>query len=373
MKVRCPCRAESNPGSFQVAIDLDSGVLSQSIPKKEIPMVSSRHNGIRPAAIMRNAYAVYPSFAMLAGMQLDVFSPLDAGPMDAETLAQSLGVQETRLSPLLYALVTADLLTVEDGIFSNTEEAHRFLVRGRPEYMGGLSGFYSSLWHATLNTAESIRTGKPQARLDWMSLPEEDLIDFFRGQYPGSVRAGRQLAERMDFAGFERLLDAGGGTGGLSIGVCEACPALQSTVVDLPKVARISERFIRDAGMSHRIRTMAVDLVDAPPEGVYDVAVLRALIQVMSPHAARKVLVNISRAMEPGSPLFIVGSILDDSRLSPPASVAFGLVFLNVYDDGHSYTEKEHRAWLVDAGFKDISVEHDAMSDGLGIVSARKA
>jgi hypothetical protein len=31
---------------------------------------------ISPTTIMRNAYAVYPSFAMLAGMQLDVFTPL---------------------------------------------------------------------------------------------------------------------------------------------------------------------------------------------------------------------------------------------------------------------------------------------------------
>lgn len=328
---------------------------------------------ISPTSIMHNAYAVYPSFAMLAGMQLDVFTPLADGPMNVETLAQSLGVQATRLSPLLYALVTAGLLTVEDGVFSNTEEADKFLVRGLPYYMGGLSGFYSTLWHATLSTAESIRTGKPQAKHDWMSLPEEQLVRFFSGQYPGSLRAGRQLARNIDFTRFSRLLDAGGGSGGLSIGICETCSKLRSTVVDLPAVASISKRFISEAGMSDRIETMAVDLVDSPPDGSYDVAVLRALIQILSPDRARKVLMNISQVMESGSYLYIVGSILDDSRLSPPASVAFSLVFLNVYDDGHAYTEKEHHDWLLEAGFTDISITHNAMSDGLGIVSARKA
>ena len=336
-------------------------------------MISSKDCEIGPATIMRNAYAVYPSFAMLAGMQLDVFTPLKDGPMNAETLAHSLGVQPARLSPLLYALVTAGLLTVKDGAFANTEEADKYLVRDGPDYLGGLSGFYSTLWHATLNTAESIRSGKPRAKHDWMSLPEEELVKFFRGQYPGSLRAGRQLAERIDFTGFKHLLDAGGGSGGLSIGICEACPDLRATVVDLPTVVSISERFISEAGMSQRIRATSTDLVESPPEGTFDVAVLRALLQVMSPGKARKVLMNISQAMEPGGSLYIVGGVLEDSRLSPPASLAFSLIFLNVYDDGHAYTEKEHRDWLLEAGFTGISVQHDAFSDGLGIVSARKA
>jgi hypothetical protein len=336
-------------------------------------MICSKSSEIGPATIMRNAYAVYPSFAMLAGMQLDVFTPLEDGPMSAATLAQALGVQASRLSPLLYALVTAGLLAVEEGAFANTEEAGKFLVRGRPDYLGGLSGFYSTLWHATLKTAESIRTGNPQAKHEWMSLAEEELVKFFSSQYPGSLRAGRQLAEKIDFTGFEHLLDAGGGSGGLSIGICEACPVLRATVADLPAVISISERFISEAGMSHRIKTTAADLVDGPPEGTYDVAVLRALLQVMSPAKARKVLRNISSAMEPGSSLFIVGSVLDDSRLSPPASLAFSLVSLNVYDDGHAYTKKEHLDWLLEAGFADISGDQGALSDGLSVVSARKA
>jgi SAM-dependent methyltransferase len=335
--------------------------------------MTKNNNSIIPTAIMRNAYAVYPSFAMLAGMQLDVFTPLKGGSMDVDTLAKALHVQADKLSPLLYALVTAGLLIVEDGVFSNTDEADQFLVRGRPEYMGGLAGFYNGLWQATLKTSESIRTGKPQAKYDWMSLPKDDLIKYFKGQYPGSLSAGRQLAGKIDFSGFKRLLDAGGGTGGLSIGICEIYPDLEATVVDLPAVVSISERFISEAGMSDRISVMAADLINRPPEGSYDVAILRALIQVLPSQDAQKALKNISQVMEPDSYIYIVGSVLDDTRLSPIASVAFGLVFLNVYDDGKSYTEKEHRDLLLEAGFVDISVEHNAMSEGLGIVSARKS
>ena len=75
----------------------------------------------------------------------------------------------------------------------------------------------------------------------------------------------------------------------------------------------------------------------------------------------------------PGSPLFIVGNMLDDSRLSPPVLVGQNLVFVNIYDDGLIYTEAEYRALLVDAGFVDITVQQAGMPGGQALIWARKS
>jgi hypothetical protein len=64
--------------------------------------------------------------------------------MRAEQLAAVLGVGAAKLSPLLYALVAADLLTVEGVRFANTLEADTFLVRGKPTYLGGRHAFYTA-------------------------------------------------------------------------------------------------------------------------------------------------------------------------------------------------------------------------------------
>src|ERR1051326_2925611 len=88
-----------------------------------------------PTVIQHLASAVYPSFAMLAGMQLHVFTPLKDGPLTAAQVAALLGVNAERLSRLLYALVTANLLTVEGDRFANTPEAQQFLVKGKPTYL----------------------------------------------------------------------------------------------------------------------------------------------------------------------------------------------------------------------------------------------
>ena len=91
---------------------------------------------LQPTTIQHLASAVYPSFAMLAGMQLDVFTPLADGPLTATQLADAIGVNAEKLSRLLYALVTAHLLTVEGDRFANTPEARQFLVKGQTDVSG---------------------------------------------------------------------------------------------------------------------------------------------------------------------------------------------------------------------------------------------
>jgi hypothetical protein len=87
---------------------------------------------IKPTTIFRHAYGIYPPMAMLAGMQLDVFTPLKNGPMTAAALASALTLETVKLRPLLYALVHAELLNLVEGDrFANTPEADVYLVRGR--------------------------------------------------------------------------------------------------------------------------------------------------------------------------------------------------------------------------------------------------
>jgi 2-hydroxy-4-(methylsulfanyl)butanoate S-methyltransferase len=80
-------------------------------------------SSLQPTTIYKHACGIYRSMAMLAGMQLDVFTPLHQGPMTASELAGALDVRADKLRPLLYALVEAELLTVEGDCFANTPEA----------------------------------------------------------------------------------------------------------------------------------------------------------------------------------------------------------------------------------------------------------
>jgi hypothetical protein len=52
-------------------------------------------------------YGAAASCAMLAGIQLDVFTPLANGPLTAEQIAECIGVGSPRFPLLLDALVAA--------------------------------------------------------------------------------------------------------------------------------------------------------------------------------------------------------------------------------------------------------------------------
>lgn len=328
-----------------------------------------------PEAIRRFGLAVATPFAVLAGMQLDVFSPLQDGPADVDALARRMGVDARRLRPLLYALVTAELLTVEDRRFSNAPLADRFLIHGRPGYLGGVHELWSDVWGAFFRIAESVRTGAPQAKHEFEEMPREELAAFLRGQHPLAMGAGRALIQALEPNRPSNLLDVGGGSGGLAIGACETIRDLRATVVELPAVATITEESLADAGLAGRIEVRATDVIHDPIEGAFDVAVLRNVLQTMSAEQARQALHNVGHAVAPSGTIMIIGFILDDSRLSPPVAVAYNLFFLSAYEHGEAYTAGEHRDWLESAGFEDVQYGPAPAgfgSSGIGLVTARK-
>jgi hypothetical protein len=338
-------------------------------------MASSSAPVVAPTTIDRHASAIFSCMAMLAGLQLDLFTALKDGPLTSAEIAATLGVKPTRLTPLLYALVVAELLAVQDDRFSNTPEADTYLVAGRASYRDGSKEFYADAWPALLKTAASIRADAPQALHDFYAMSEKEMIAFFRGQHLNATLAGERLARAHNFARFRHMLDAAGGSGGVAIGACRVCPGLAATVADLPKVIPVTRHFLEDARAAARVSTVAVDLLAEPPEGIYDVAVIRNLVQVLSLEQAGAALCNVAHSLAPGGPLYVVGSMLDDSRVSPPALVGRNLVHVNIYADGLIYTQEEYRTVVADAGFVDIVVEHSSvagMPAGNALLSARK-
>jgi SAM-dependent methyltransferase len=309
---------------------------------------------------------------MLAGMQLDVFTPLKDGPMTAGQIGEAIGTRPDRLRLLLYALTAAGLLDVKDGVFSNSAEAARFLVRGSPDYLGNMQTRVADQWRRKLKTAESIKSGKPQAQLDFSHSPPEELEAFFRRVNAQTVVTACGLIEHCDFSSIRTLADVGGGAGGLAITVAKAFPHIKATVVDLPLVTAVTQKVVEEEDAADRVEVLTADVVKGPLPGSYDAAVVKGVLQVLSAEDARSVLVNVGRAIKPGGVIYIVGEILDNSRTSPPEAVGFNLVFINMYETGEAYTEQEHRDWLTDAGFVDVSRPKLSLPNGHGLMTARK-
>ena len=327
---------------------------------------------LRPDTINKLRFGADAAFAMLAGMQLDVFTPMKDGPLTAEQIADTIGVKPDRLRLLLWALVAAGLLTEKDGRFSNTPEANHFLVKGNSSYVGNLHANLSSQWARKRKTADSIRTGVPQAKLDFSHSPPEELEAFLRRINATTVPAAQSLLARHDFSSIKTLADVGCGGAGLAITITKTHPQIEATAIDLPQIAPIAQKIVNEQGAANHVRVMAADVLSGPLTGAYDTAILQSLLQVLSPENARFALKNIAAAVKPGGTIYIVGQILDDSRTSPLEAVGFNLIFINNFDVGESYTEQEHREWLAEAGLVDIERAKTPLAQGLGLMTGRK-
>jgi 2-polyprenyl-3-methyl-5-hydroxy-6-metoxy-1,4-benzoquinol methylase len=327
----------------------------------------------RPDTVNRLIFAADAAFAMLAGMQLDLFTPLKGRSMTAEDIAQAIGVSPARLRLLLYALVAAGLLSEKDGHFSNTPESERLLVKDSPSYMGDIHRLLSYRWVSNLpKTAESLRSGVPQAKVDFSSSSEQEVEAFLRRINALTVVAARALLDRYDFSSCKTLADVGCGGAGLALAIAQACPHIQVTAIDLPLVTPIAQRIVEEQRAADRVKVIAADVLSGPLTGSYEVMIARALLQVLPSDQAKLAVKNIGAAIKPGGKIYILAQILDDSRTSPLEAVGYNLRFINTFDAGESYTQQEHRDWLTAAGFVNIERANFLLPDEHGLITARK-
>lgn len=320
--------------------------------------------------IDRLRFSIFPSLAMLAGLQMEVFTHLQEGAKSSSALADTLGVKKYKLEVLLYALVGSELLTVDDKGFANTPETGHFFVKGRPDYIGGMHELLTELWGSAFKTSETLRKGAPQAKIDFSKVSEEELGGFLRGLHGNAMAQGRMLARKYGMDNYQHLADIAGGSGGMALGAVRECPGLRATVVDLPNVIPHTRRFIAEAGLEERVNVESSDVVAAPPECEMDLAVLRNFIQVISREDAAKALKNIGQRVKAGGRLLVVGFMVDDSRITPLSAMGINLAFLNLYEEGEAYTEAEYRQWLGEAGFVDF--QRDVLGVGMSVVCAKR-
>lgn len=298
---------------------------------------------------------IYGSLALLAAMQIDLFTPLGAGPMKLDDLAGRLTIPPARLRRLINLLVAEGLLIeLADGRIANGEEARKSLVRGRPHYRGQAHEAYATAWAACLKTAESLSTGHPAAPLIFDTSDPERVEAVLRGLAPQAVGGGVEMLKRLDLSRYHHLLDIGGGSGALSITLLAALPNLTATVFDLPAILPAAQAMLAEEPQADRCRIIGGDALDGPLPS-HDLAVMRNFLQLFGPDDICRALAACRAALAPEGLLCITGYLLDDDRRGPPLALGADLLFLNYYEEGAAYTREEYRGWLRETGFNTLA------------------
>lgn len=112
-------------------------------------MINTSEMGLNPAAIFQMATGFWISKTLMSAVELDVFTRLSEKSLSIDQIQVLLDLQQRQAEPFIAALSSIGLLTranhKENGksqLFSNSELAYTFLVRGKPLYIGDFITMY---------------------------------------------------------------------------------------------------------------------------------------------------------------------------------------------------------------------------------------
>src|SRR4051795_1739567 len=295
------------------------------------------------------AYGFMASKALFAALDLDLFTRLAEGPRTCAELSVRTGIPGNRLQTLLHALTGLGLTVADEGLYTNTPPAGRWLVHGAPDDYGDYFRLQVArqIYPALLHLDEGIAgTSAAFETLGGLLSEPDEARTFITAQHVGSRGPARALAGRLPVRGARRLLDVGAGSGAFSIALCERNPELRSTLLDLPEVVTLARDYCREAGLGTRVEFMAGDAVTCAWPGEQDVVLMSYLLSALSDPDVDVVLERAWHSLRPGGLLVLHDFMLDDRTPGPALAALWFLQYVAYRSDGASFSAADLRVRL---------------------------
>ena len=327
-----------------------------------------------PEKIMHLGMAFWGSKTLLSAVELEVFTLLAKGPMDASTLRKQLGLHERSALDFFDALVALGMLDRRDGFYSNTPETGLYLDKAKPSYIGGflaiandrLYGFWGSL-------TEGLKTGLPQNETkDGRNIFEilyndpAKLMSFMQAMTGISMGTSKAIAQKFPWKDYQTLIDIGSAQGGLVVEVGNAHPHVTGGGFDLPVTGPIFEDYVASFGLSDRFKFIPGDFfADALPSA--DVLCMGHILHDWNLDQKKTLLKKAYNALPDGGGLLVFESLIDDERRKNAFGLLMSLNMLIELPGGFDYTGADCCGWMKEAGFRDTRVEHLAGPESMVI------
>ena len=305
------------------------------------------------------AFGFMASKAMFAGLHLDVFTHLAAGPKTCENLSEIVGVPANRIITLMNALNGVGLVELNGNLYANSLGAEAFLSRESKYDFGDYLRFqidqqmYPFLGQLNEVLDGSLSSDAVDSYQHWMSNPEQAAL-YSNAQHSGSLGPGRTIARMVDLTGAKSLLDVAGGTGAMTIRLLEANPDLTSTIIDFPNVSEIGWRFITEANMTNRVRYIPSNALNVEWPSEQDAILMSYLFSGVPGEEVPRLVQYAFDSLVPGGKFLVHDFMVNDDRTGPVLAALWQLQHMAFTPDAHSVTAGWLKVEMKKAGFIDI-------------------
>jgi SAM-dependent methyltransferase len=298
----------------------------------------------------------------MVALELRLFTHLAGHEPSLAHLAGTLGLAERATGRLLSACAALGLVQATAAGFRNTPASDKYLVEGRPTFIGSYLQLFDRLgYHRWEQMGTALRRNAPVEALEhpyhYLAEDAEAARTFHAAQHAGSLSLGRALARRIDFRPFHCVLDLGGGSGAYTIELLRHYPHFQAVIFDFPEVCQVAQEALRQTKLLDRARTVAGDYETDPLPSGPDVVLWSGNLHASSPPRCAQVLRKIRGLLPAGGAVLIHDYLLDATRSGPLIPALLALHFTLVPADGQVYNSTELQALLTEAGFVNIRMQ----------------
>jgi spermidine synthase len=216
----------------------------------------------------------------MAAEKLQLFRKLHGKKLTAAAIGRKVGIRGWRIEAFLAALVSIGLLKKTGNLYSNTALADKYYVRERSVYWTTIFSEECRKDYRAFSVLEEMLTTERSAAsilgiksgnyIKEMERNPKWAHDFTHMLYYYHLPHARALAENLDLSNYHSVLDAGGGSGVMSIALARKYKHLKACVLDIEPVVNVAKKIIRKEKLTKRIDTLAGDHDKHIPDG-YDV------------------------------------------------------------------------------------------------------
>lgn len=321
--------------------------------------------------LQKIAQAYWESAALMAAVELEIFTAIAHGHDTIPAVAKAVGISERNAERLLTVLAAMTLLSRDGDRFANAPDVQRFLVKDGERYAGPWILFTKPRWKAFGELSERLRDSQENRLGAYVDFTIEDARRYHAATYSIGMGAARLFSRSVDLSDRKRMLDLGGGSGAYSIVATQTYPGLEAIVLDLPPVTVVADEYIAANGATGRVRTLPGDFTETPfPQGV-DVVVMASNLPQYEPALIRRVVAKAFEALVPGGEMHLIGETLHDDRNGPLSAALWGLNEAIQNSTGLAHTESEVKGYLQGAGFAEVTV-HPFVPGVLSRIAGRK-
>ena len=271
-------------------------------------------------------------------------------------IAQRVGAPEGTIYRLLRALVSVGLFDMNADGHVALNGRSRLLRADGPGSLRNTALFYGDprILESYALLSEVVRAGRSAFALQYGRtfydyIAEDPALGptFHSMMTDFTAQELSAVVDAYDFSQARRVVDVGGGHGGLVTVLLKIYPSLSGIVFDLTKPTHDTLAEVHNAQLHDRIAFEAGDFFQGVPQGG-DVYLLKSIIHNWQDEDAIRILRSISAAMPPSSRLLVVERVIPQGNAASEAKL-FDINMM-VTAGGLERTEAEHEQLLASAG-----------------------